>query len=155
MTGRNGRRNMPQKIFLDTNVWFSALWGSRNCRTLLDAHAEGKINAVLSQEVLKELLRNLKIKIPRAFDVFQNMMLLHPPEIIEDPKIIPQHMKLLIHQKDQGIFVAAIAAKVKFFVTGNTKDFKVEKLEKLTGIKILTPKQAVRKILGSVHLRGW
>lgn len=143
MTGRNGLRNMPQKIFLDTNVWFSALWGSENCQKLLDAHAEGTITAVLAQEVLKELLRNLKNKIPRVYDVFQKMMLLHPPEVIEDPKIIPQYMKLFIHQKDQGIFAAAVSAKVKFFITGNIKDFKVKKLEKLTGIKIITPSHAV------------
>lgn len=144
MTGRNGLKNMPQKIFLDTNVWFSALWGSRNCQKLIGAHAEGTITAVLSQEVLKELLRNLKIKIPRVYDVFQKMILLHPPEIIEDPLKISQYIKSLVHEKDQGIFAAAVSAKVKFFITGNIKDFHVEKLKKITGIKIITPKEAVK-----------
>lgn len=137
---------MAPKIFLDTNVWFSALYGSKNCQKIIDAHTEGKITAVVSHEVLTELLRNLKLKIPLVFASFEQILISSPPEIIIDPQEVSKQMKLLIHQKDQGIFAAAILAEVDYFVTGNIKDFQVDRLEKLTKIKIMTPKEAVETL---------
>lgn len=137
---------MAPKIFLDTNVWFSALYGSKNCQKIIDAHTEGKITAVVSREVLTELLRNLKLKIPHVFAAFEQILISSPPEIITDPQEVSKQMKLLIHQKDQGIFAAAILAEVDYFVTGNIKDFQRTKLQKLTKIKIMTPKEAVEEL---------
>lgn len=137
---------MAPKIFLDTNVWFSALYGSKNCQKIIDTHTEGEITAVVSHEVLTELLRNLKLKIPHVFASFEQILISSPPEIITDPQEVSKQMKLLTHQKDQGIFVAAILAEVDYFVTGNIKDFQVDKLEKLTKIKIMTPKEIVAEL---------
>lgn len=133
----------PLKIFADTNVWFSSLYGSSNCQKLVRAHLEHKINLVLSQQVLKELIKNLQKKIPQAIPNLEMIFRSRFPEIISDPEKISLKIKKLVSEKDQAIFISAFQAKVKYFVTGNIKDFKVIKLEKLTGIKILTPKEAV------------
>ena len=138
---------MPPKLFLDTNVWFSALYGSQNCKILLRANAKNKITAVLSHEVLTELIRNLRKKIPHILPKFEKMLAAFPPNIIADPEKVPQKLVGLADSKDIRIFAAAIDAKVDYFVTGNIKDFKVQQLEKVTRIKILTPKEAVR-VLG-------
>lgn len=136
-------KSATPRVFLDSNIWFSAFYHSPNCENLIDAYKNKKIKAVISQQVLDEVARNIKEKIPLQLSNFQNLILSIPPEIIADPKIIPSTIKNLISAEDRSIFTSAIMAKVKFFITGNIKDFKVEKLEKLTGIKILTPSQAV------------
>lgn len=131
------------KVFADTNVWFSALYGSSNCERLLRAHLEHKISLVVSQQILKELVRNIQKKIPGAIPVFEKIFMSCPPEIISDPDKIDSKIKKLIDPKDQPIFTSALLAKINLFVTGNIKDFKIKELEKLTGIKIITPKEAV------------
>ncbi|MDO8515604.1 MAG: hypothetical protein Q7S14_03830 [bacterium] len=166
---------MP-KVFLDSNIWFSAFYGSQNCQKILESgknnkmtllavnlqgitgsdplfgacssspHADevfagSKIKLVISQQVLKETVRNIKEKIPAQLDNFKTFILDNPPEIFSDPETLSKKLEGLISVEDLPIFQAAQTAKVDYFVTGNIKDFKVAELEKLTKIKILTPKQ--------------
>lgn len=138
---------MVPKIFLDTNVWFSAIYGSDTCKKLLQAHANGTISIITSQQVMKELLRNLGKKIPQALPVLETILTSAPPEILADPAVVSEKIKRLVDIKDQRIFAAAVRANVEYLVTGNIRDFHREKLEKLTGIKILTPQETV-KVLG-------
>ncbi|MBM3284225.1 putative toxin-antitoxin system toxin component, PIN family [Candidatus Gottesmanbacteria bacterium] len=132
------------KVFCDTNVWFSAFYGSKNCEKLLNAHINRKIMAVISKQVLEELIRNFREKLPQALSIFQEFITSCPPEIIIDPKTINPKVKNLVSPEDGPIFTSAIIGRVDYFITGNRKDFKIARLEKLTGIKILSPKQAVR-----------
>ncbi|MBI4991498.1 DUF4935 domain-containing protein [Candidatus Gottesmanbacteria bacterium] len=134
----------PIRIFIDTNVWFSSFYGSENCQKLTKAHQEGKINAVISARVLDEIVRNVKKKIPYQYDNLQKFLLGTPPEIVSNPKTIPPTLINLASVHDLPIFVSAMQARTDYFVTGNTKDFSVKKLEKITGIKIITPTEAVR-----------
>lgn len=134
---------MVLRIFLDTNVWYSAIYGSPNCKKIIQAHINEKILAIISQKVLDELVRNLRKKIPEAFPTFENIITSYPPEIVADPQNVLPEVQALVHIKDQIIFTSAITARVKYFVTGNIKDFSVSRLEKLTGIRIVTPKQLV------------
>lgn len=135
----------PPKVFLDTNVWFSAFYGSKNCEKLIKAHINGEIVGVISQQVLSEIVRNLQKKIPKALPQFQKLILASPPFIVRDPKSVDKKIANLIHKKDQKIFssIVNIRTKVPYFVTGNIKDFSVKKINKVTGIEVLTPKQAV------------
>lgn len=135
---------MPSKIpkvFIDTNVWFSVFFGSTNCNKIIQSHIVGRIKAVVSQKVISELVRNIEKKLPHAMPRMQNLFLNTPPKIVSDPTIIDKRFIKLISIKDQKIFQSAVSYKVDLFITGNIKDFKVEKL---TGIKIITPNQAVR-----------
>lgn len=110
---------------------------------LLNAHVDKNIEAVVSQEVLKELVRNIKKKFPSAFRSVQDFFKSTPPVIIKDPTKISPQIESLVHLKDGLIFQSAFNAKIKIFVTGNVKDFSVTKIKKVTGIEVLTPKQAV------------
>lgn len=132
----------PERVFLDTNVWFSALYGSNNCLKLVQAHIEEKIQAVISWKVLDELIINLNKKAPRTVPIFKDIITFSPPLVVQDREISSQ-IETLVDKKDRKIFASAMKAKAKYFVTGNTKDFKVSKLGKITGIRVISPKQAV------------
>lgn len=140
-------KSATPKIFLDSNIWFSAFYHSQNCEKLIKAYKNKSVRVVISQQVLEESTRNIREKIPHQLSSFQNLILSNPPEIVADPDTISSKIKNLIASEDQPIFTSAVIAKVDYFITGNTKDFRVKKLEKITGIKILTPKEAV-KLLG-------
>lgn len=137
---------MPKRIiriFLDTNVWFSAFYRSSNCEKLVYAHQNNKIIAVISALVLDEIIRNVTRKIPYKLPDLKKILLNTPPEIIPNPQSIPKKLYYLASPGDLPIFVSAFNAKVSYFVTGNIKDFSVKKLEKLSGIRIVSPHQAV------------
>ena len=133
----------PHEIFLDANIWFSSLYGSANCERLIDAHIKGRLKAVISRQVLEEILRNLEEKLPDGIPVFSKIVKEKPPIVLKDPDKITSVVKILVHQKDQLIFQSALSAKVKIFVTGNTKDFNIQRIKKTYGIQVLSPKQAV------------
>lgn len=138
---------MPHRVFIDSNIWFSAFYGSKNCEKIIQAGRDGKIIHIISQQILKEIVRNLSEKKPDQLENFKNFIVNFPPEIVRDPKKILPDFKKLIAPEDTPLFMAAVLAKVDYFVTGNIKDFNVKKLEKLTGIKILTPAKFVEEIL--------
>lgn len=140
---------MPVKnirIFIDTNVWFSAFYGSENCQKIIDAHVSGKVKIVVSPFVLAELAKNISKKLPLLVPSLYSFLEENQPEIFPDPEFLPKKLIALISPKDLKIFVSATTAKVRYFVTGNIRDFQREKLGKLTGIKILTPQEAVKAL---------
>lgn len=130
------------RIFIDSNVWFSAFYGSATCQKIIKVHQEGKIIAIISNRVLNEIVRNVKKKIPNRFEELKKFLLIYPPEIVSDPVDFPKKIISLVSTGNLPIFVSAINAKVNYFITGNIRDFEVKNLEKKTGIKILFPKQA-------------
>ena len=72
-------------------------------------------------------------------------MQVSPPLVVADPTTVSQNIKTNVDFNDQLIFQSAVSAKVKYFVTGNTKDFEVSNLQKIYKIAILTPSEAVQK----------
>lgn len=132
------------KVFIDSNVWFSAFYGSRNCEKIVKAHTQDKIKAIISQQVLREVTKNFTQKMPSALKPFTKSITISPPIIIRDPLEISKYVKSLAHPKDQIILASAILAKVNYLITGNIKDFKVEEIKKKTKIEVVAPKQAVK-----------
>ena len=138
---------MPKKaplVFIDTNVWFSAFYGSKNSEKILKAYIEGKIRAVICRKVLKELVRNIEAKVPGAFVPLKKFLELTSPVIIQDPSVIQTGVRTLVDKKDQVILQSAVSLKVKYFITGNLKDFNVGGIRKKYGIKVMSPGEAVR-----------
>lgn len=133
-------------VFIDTNVWFSAFYGSKNAEKLIKAHIEGEISAIISQQVLHELVRNISAKVPRAVKPMEKLFKSAPPKIYKDPQKIDKTLRSLVDSKDQVIFQAAVNSGTKIFVTGNIKDFDVEKIKKLLGVEILTPNQVAGRL---------
>ena len=133
------------RIFVDTNVWFSAFYGSTASEKIVTAHIQGLIKAVISQQVLDELVKNIATKIPPALSPLKTFLETTPPEIIPNPSTIPQLVQNLAHPKDLPILASAHQAKVKYFITGNTKHFNLQQIKTKTGIYILSPAQAAHQ----------
>lgn len=134
------------RVFIDTNVWFSAFYSSKICEKLLKAHIDGRIKAVISRQVLNELVRNITTKIPQALPILEKFLKNAPPLIVADAKNIPSNLKDLVDRKDAGIFASYLSSRIPMFVTGNIKDFNTKKILKRYKIFVLTPKEALEKL---------
>lgn len=138
--------NHAQRVFIDTNVWFSAFYGSENSKKLLTMHINDEINAVVSQKVLQELVINIKKKLPRALPELNKILNSAPPTVISDPKIISKGITALVHPKDAVILQAAVTAKIRMFITGNLKDFKIDEISAKYNVSVVSPKEAVDRL---------
>jgi putative PIN family toxin of toxin-antitoxin system len=134
------------KVFIDTNVWFSAFYSSANSEKLIKAHINQKIKAVVSQKVLEELVTNIRRKIPSAMAPMQTLFESAPPVVIKNADQLDFKIKECVNDKDQMIFQSAVNSRAEYFVTGNLKDFKKDKIEKTYKIKIVSPKEAVERL---------
>ncbi len=134
------------KVFLDTNVWFSAFYGSENCRRVVELHAQKKIKAVVSRLVVRELTQNLGNKYPQGLKLVAEFFSKFPPEMVDDRFEIDRKLKNLADIKDLPILLSAYSAKAEYFVTGNIKDFAVKKIFNKLNIKVVTPKDFVTKL---------
>ncbi|TSC87708.1 MAG: hypothetical protein G01um101416_388 [Microgenomates group bacterium Gr01-1014_16] len=134
------------RVFVDTNVWFSAFYGSPHCEKIIKAHLEGKIKAVINRQVLTELVTNITKKIPNAVKPLQTFLESSPPEIVTPPQKTSVTSASLAHSKDLPILLSAHQAGVGIFVTGNIKDFKISLIKQKLGLEILTPAAAVSKL---------
>jgi len=130
----------PPSVFIDTNVWFSAFYGSPNSERIIKAHIEGKMKAVVSRQVLRELVSNINKKMPKAMALLKKLMEFAPPMVVDNANSVSSLVAKYVHKKDQTIFQSAINSKSKIFVTGNIKHFNIKHI---SGIRIVTPKEAV------------
>lgn len=136
----------PPLVFIDTNVWFSAFYGSFNSEKIIKAHIEGNIIAVVSRQVLRELVTNINKKIPASITGLKKLMETAPPIVIENADHIDPLVEKNVDIGDQKIFQSALDSKAKLFVTGNIKHFKISTFK---SIKIVNPKEAVGLISNS------
>jgi predicted nucleic acid-binding protein len=144
---------MPKKhlkVFIDTNVWFSAFFGSPNSETLLNAHVDKNIEVVASQEVIRELIRNIKNKFPSAFRSVQDFFKSTPPIIIKDPIKTSPQVESLVHIKDRLIFQSALDAKINKFDSGELKNGN----EELKVLVVAVLKDVLGGYVRSAHLAG-
>lgn len=135
---------MPTRVFLDSNIWISAFYHSKNCEALIRTQKGKNILIIICAQVLEESTRNIREKIPHQLDNFHAFLLTNPPEIVADPETIPPDIAAAVSPEDRPIFTAARLANVDYFVTGNVKHFKRNARNKLGKITILTPKEAVK-----------
>lgn len=136
---------MPQNpVFIDTNVWFSAFYGSPNAEKIATAHIQSQIQGVISEPVLQELIVNLKTKIPLALPSLRQLLSTAPPQILKNPPSLPPNFRTLAHPKDAPLLLACYQAKIPFFVTGNLKDFHLAPIKQKLNINVLPPADAVK-----------
>ena len=132
------------RVFLDTNVWFSAFYGSDNCRNIVELYAQKKIEAVVSRLVVRELTQNLGDKHPQGLKLVAGFFYKFPPEMVDDCFEIERKLKNLADPKDLPILLSAHFAKVEYFVTGNIKDFAVKKIFDKLKIRVIMAKDFVK-----------
>jgi len=138
------RRPKP-RIFLDTNVIFSALYSPTGPPAdILRLHIDGKIRIVVSPQVLEELARAITAKLPAAASAVQALLLNAPPEVVPDPS--PGDVKRwtrLVNPVDAPIIAAAVQTGADYLITGDAGFLaKASEIEK-RGITVLSPRQFI------------
>jgi putative PIN family toxin of toxin-antitoxin system len=130
-------------IFLDTNVILSALFSAEQpASVILNYFIDGKFKVAISQHVLEEVIHNIKLKLPKALPVFQNLLINVPPVIVENPSFEEiVEWSMVIKLEDAGILAAAIAVRADFLITGDGHFFENAEIAVKSGLRIVTPSQ--------------
>jgi predicted nucleic acid-binding protein len=136
-----------RRVFFDANVIIAGTASRAGAsRALLTLAEVGLFDAVVSRQVLDEVERNLRLKLPRTLPVLAEILSRARLEIINDPS--PESFARwldYIEAKDAPILEAAIMAQVDYLITLNSRDFTPEVATR-SGLTILTPGQFVERI---------
>ena len=111
------------RVFLDTNVIFSGLYSDSGppARTLR-LHAQRLILIVISRQVLAELVRTLRRKLPAALPALRTFLLNAPPEVIPDPPHgAVATLQPSVNPMDAPIIAAALSSGAEFLVSGDLR----------------------------------
>lgn len=127
-------------VFIDSNVWFSAVYKQGTCSQLIQKLCENKWKIVISELVLEEILRNIEVKNPSASLFASEYLKIVNPIVVKNPNVEVLDKYLgLAHTDDLPILVSAVKYRCGYFITGNIKDFQVESIRKKTKLKIMSP----------------
>jgi putative PIN family toxin of toxin-antitoxin system len=133
--------DLKRRVFLDTNVLFSALYSGKGpAGYIFDYFIDGKLSVVISQQVLEEVIRNMKLKLPRALPLFQQLLIDNPPVIVEIPSMeeVLEWAKI-INFEDAGVLASAAAVQPDYLVTGDKHFFENPQIAQKSGLRIITP----------------
>jgi uncharacterized protein len=136
------------RVFLDINVIFSGLYSSQRAPGAILKHfIEGRISIVVSQQVLEEVIRTIKEKLPEALPALKRLLVNTPPEVGADPS--PEAIQSWardIHPADAAILAAAIAATPDYFITGDNHFLENHTIKEKSGLNIVTPAHFLRML---------
>jgi putative PIN family toxin of toxin-antitoxin system len=131
------------RVFLDTNVIFSGLYSAEGPPgIILENFIEGKLRVVISQQVLEEVVRTIKEKLPEALPSLRKLLVSFPPEVTGDPA--PEEVARwaeVVHVEDAGILAAAVKAQPDYLITGDKHLFQSPGISERSGLNIITPAQ--------------
>ncbi len=131
------------RVFLDSNIIFSGLYSPRGApAAILQLFIKGSISVVVSQQVLEEVIRTIKEKLPQALPALKRLLINVPPEVVTAPKLpkVKCWTKRL-PMADAAILAAAVAAQPDYFVTGDNHFLENPGIGEETGLHIVTPAQ--------------
>jgi len=134
------------RVFLDSNVIFSGLYSSEGAPAIILEHfVKGNISVVVSQQVLEEVIRTVKEKLPDFLPALRRLLVNTPPEVAADPKLpdIKRWTKKL-HLGDATILAAAVTAQSDYFITGDRHFVENPDIVKETGLTIVMPAQFLK-----------
>ena len=130
------------KIFVDSNVFIPGLYCQKGAPgTIITDYTLGKIDIVISQRVLNEIIIVLKEKLPTILPMLQKFLLSHPPEIVKDSRPeSPEKWKGILNKNNAAILESAISCAPDYFITGDKHFFENPLIAKKSGLKIIKPK---------------
>jgi putative PIN family toxin of toxin-antitoxin system len=134
------------RVFLDSNVIFSGLYSPRGSPAIILEHfIAGDISVVVSQQVLEEVVRTIKEKLPESLPALKKLLMSTPPEVTPDPPleaIKRRNKKLSI--ADAAILEAAITARPDYFITGDNHFLGDPRPVEDTDLHIVTPAEFLK-----------
>lgn len=133
------------RVFLDSNVLFSGLYSADGpAGVILRCFVEGKLRVVISQQVLEEVVRTIKEKLPEALPALKKLMVNIPPEVVGDrPSEEVARWAEIIHIEDAGILASAVASQPDYLITGDKHFFRNSIIAEKSGLHIITPAQFI------------
>jgi len=108
----------PGKVFLDSSVIVAGLASVKGGSHEILALAELKlITPFISEDVIKEVLRNVQKKLPDSLLHFYTLFTTLPFKIIDATGKDIEYAKTLINEKDASILAAAITGQVDWLLS--------------------------------------
>ena len=138
-------RHRP-RVFLDSNVVFSGLYSPEGAPgVILEHFVKGSIRVVVSQQVLEEVVRTVRAKLPSTLPALRRLLLSTPPEVMADPELreTEQWMKRL-PLGDAAILAAAIGTQPDYFITGDKHFTEDPGIAGEAGLHIISPADFLR-----------
>ncbi|MBW2040351.1 MAG: putative toxin-antitoxin system toxin component, PIN family [Deltaproteobacteria bacterium] len=139
------------RVFLDSNVIFSGLYSSAGAPgKILEWFMEGRLMMVISKQVLDEVVRTIKEKLPGALPALRKLLISTPPEVTKDPPL--EEVTLwakVIDAEDAAILAAAVASQPNYLITGDKHFFDNPDISEKSGLNIVTPAEFVKRLASS------
>ncbi len=134
------------RVFLDSNVLFSGLYSPEGAPGIILEHfVKGSISVVVSQQVLEEVVRTIKARLPGALPALRRLLVSTPPEVIADPQLQEvERWTEKLPLGDAAILAAAIGARPDCFVTGDRHFTGNPGIAEEAGLHIVTPTAFLR-----------
>lgn len=144
------RRDKPARVFLDSNVIFSGLHSPHGPPgAILEKAATGDIVAVVSRQVLDEVVRTIKKKLPDALPPLREFLRSSAFEVVADRSPADtRRWEGILEAGDAAILAAAEAAEPDYFVTGDSHFLRNRRLQSLRALEILAPLEFVEAMAG-------
>jgi predicted nucleic acid-binding protein len=139
---------MPKvRIFFDSSALFAGILSSGGAaRALLVLSEMGRIELLVSEQVIVETERSLARKTPIALPEFRQAARDAELKILKGPsaKAVRKCLRMISDPSDAPILAAAIEAKVDYLVTHNRKHFLDDpKVMEKSGLRIGAPGDAL------------
>jgi putative PIN family toxin of toxin-antitoxin system len=134
------------KVFLDTNVLVSGMVFAGNERKLLEGIIDGRLEWVLSADVIGETNEVLRKKFPKQVVLFPLFL-----RIVNHREIsrrayqghVKKYVQLIDDRTDAPILAAAVMSKADYLVTG---DKRLLALKKVEGTEIVQTWRLLKKL---------
>jgi putative PIN family toxin of toxin-antitoxin system len=133
------------RVFLDSNVIVSGLYSSQRAPgKIIEYFIAGRIKVVVSRQVLEEIVRVIRQKLPEALPALNTLLINTPPEIVKDPPASDmERWAKVVHIEDASILAAAVSAHPDYLVTGDNHFFNNVN-QKDTGLAIISPSELLK-----------
>lgn len=133
------------KVFVDSNIWFSAFYKSGNASKLLQKLNSKLFEVIISELVLEEIIINIKIKIPNALALVYDFFQQYPVIVLKSPSLenIKPYLGLA-DKKDVPILTNALNYHCQYFITGNLKDFNIKNIKQDFGLEVISLIQGLK-----------
>jgi putative PIN family toxin of toxin-antitoxin system len=130
------------KIVVDTNIFISALLGSKNSKFIIEKFINGEIDIVITDEIFLEIVETLKDRKFRKIVNKDDLDILTELLKIDAEWVIPEkRVNACRDKKDNIILECALSGKVDFIITGDNDLLSLKFFEK---VLILTPSQFLK-----------
>jgi len=139
--------NLSPRVFLDTNVLYSALHSpSGRSAHILQLHADRRLQVVVSVQVLAELVRNVRNKAPGRLRLVQDLIASGSLETaVNPPNSAIDAVRPPVNWDDAPIVAAALDAGVDYFVTGDRR--LADEVRSLNPpFRVLSPRELIQEI---------